>query len=99
MRIVCPLNENWLFVKKEGQDPSVIPEGGVCVNLPHSWNAIDGHDGVVLDKVGPDWSLGDLKALMKKSSYNRGSYWYYKSFKTPKQPLKGGKVYVEILAA
>ena len=99
MRIIRKLNENWIFVQKEGQTPDCIPENGLRVDLPHTWNAIDGHDGVVLDKVGPDWSLGDLKALMKKSSYNRGSYWYYKTFETPVQPLKGGKVYVEILAA
>ena len=31
--------------------------------------------------------------------YNRGSYWYAKTFKTPKQPLAGGKVFVEFLGA
>ena len=32
-------------------------------------------------------------------SYDRGKYWYAKTFETPKQPLPGGKVFVEILAA
>jgi len=32
-------------------------------------------------------------------SYDRGNYWYAKSFATPKQPLAGGRVFVEILAA
>ena len=32
-------------------------------------------------------------------SYDRGNYWYAKSFVTPKQPLAGGRVFVEFLAA
>ncbi|MCC8167821.1 MAG: glycoside hydrolase family 2 protein, partial [Clostridiales bacterium] len=32
-------------------------------------------------------------------SYDRGCYWYAKTFETPKQPLGGGRVYVEVLAA
>jgi len=31
--------------------------------------------------------------------YARGKYWYAKTFATPKQPLAGGRVFVEILAA
>ena len=86
MRIIRPLNENWLFVKKQDQDPSVIPEGGVRVDLPHTWNAVDGHDGIVTEVVGPDWAQGDLSKA-PEDSYDRGSYWYYKTFETPKQPL------------
>ena len=32
-------------------------------------------------------------------SYDRGNYWYAKKFVTPKQPLAGGRVFVEFLAA
>ncbi len=32
-------------------------------------------------------------------SYDRGTYWYAKTFTTPKQPLAGGRVFVEFLGA
>ena len=37
MRNIISLNEAWLF-RKEGQEPEIL-------NLPHTWNAIDGMDG------------------------------------------------------
>ena len=42
MRNVINLNQNWLFCK-DTADISV--RTGEQVNLPHSWNAIDGQDG------------------------------------------------------
>ena len=42
MRNVININENWLF-KKDTSDITV--RDGEQVNLPHSWNAIDGQDG------------------------------------------------------
>ena len=42
MRNILSLNENWLFAK-DTADISV--REGEVVNLPHSWNAIDGQDG------------------------------------------------------
>ncbi len=42
MRNVINLNKNWRFL----QDTADInAQGGETVNLPHSWNAIDGQDG------------------------------------------------------
>lgn len=79
MRNLINLNQNWRFIQKDAGLPEVLPEDWQKIDLPHSWNAIDGHDG--------------------NGSYDRGKYWYAKSFTTPKQPLDGGKVYVEILAA
>ena len=37
MRHIIPLNEAWHF-HKEGQEPEIL-------NLPHTWNAVDGMDG------------------------------------------------------
>ena len=79
MRKTINLNENWKFVQQDAGLPAAYPCDWENVDLPHTWNAVDGHDG--------------------NGSYNRGKYWYAKSFKTPKQPLAGGRVYVEILAA
>ena len=79
MRNVIDLNQDWRFIQKDAGLPESFPADWEKINLPHSWNAVDGHDG--------------------NGSYDRGKYWYAKTFKTPSQPLKGGRVYVEILAA
>ncbi|MCD7841118.1 MAG: glycoside hydrolase family 2 protein [Lachnospiraceae bacterium] len=79
MRNIISLNCNWRFIQENAGLPDKLPEDWQQVNLPHTWNAIDGMDG--------------------NGAYDRGTYWYAKEFTTPKQPLAGGRVYVEILAA
>ena len=79
MRIIWNLNQDWRFIQKDAGLPDALPEDWEKIELPHTWNAVDGHDG--------------------NGSYDRGKYWYAKSFQTPKQPLAGGRVYIEILAA
>lgn len=79
MRDVMSLNRGWKFIQQDIGLPEQFPVDWQDVDLPHTWNAVDGHDG--------------------NGGYDRGSYWYAKSFSTPKQPLGGGRVYVEILAA
>ena len=79
MRNLISLNQNWLFTAKDAGLPACVPTDWDKVDLPHTWNAVDGHDG--------------------KGEYYRGKCWYVKSFETPRQPLAGGRVYVEILAA
>ncbi len=79
MRKICNLNAGWKFIQENVGLPEKYPENWQNVDLPHTWNAVDGHDG--------------------NGSYDRGSYWYARKFETPKQPLAGGRVYVEILAA
>ena len=79
MRNVINLNQDWKFIQQDAGLPESLPADWQTVQLPHSWNAVDGQDG--------------------NGSYDRGKYWYAKTFETPKQPLPGGKVFVEILAA
>lgn len=79
MRNVINLNRDWRFVQEDAGLPKELPSEWLHIDLPHTWNAVDGHDG--------------------NGSYARGKYWYAKSFTTPGQPLAGGRVYVEILAA
>ncbi|MCI6676543.1 MAG: glycoside hydrolase family 2 protein [Clostridiales bacterium] len=79
MRNIINMNQGWKFIQKNVGLPESLPMDWQDVNLPHTWNAVDGHDG--------------------KGKYDRGNYWYAKKFATPKQPLAGGRVYVEILAA
>ncbi len=79
MRTIINLNENWKFIQKNVGLPMEYPEDWQTVDLPHTWNAVDGNDG--------------------NGSYDRGNYWYAKAFETPKQPLAGGRTFIEILAA
>ena len=79
MRNVINMNRDWRFIREDAGLPGELPSDWKRVDLPHTWNAVDGHDG--------------------NGGYYRGKCWYAKSFETPGQPLAGGKVYVEILAA
>ena len=44
-RIIRELNSKWAFSKECDKLPEVMPEKWVWVNLPHTWNGIDGQDG------------------------------------------------------
>ncbi len=79
MRICTSLNENWYFIKEAKNVQELMPQTGEKINLPHTWNAVDGHDG--------------------KGDYERGCYWYTKTFQTPKLPFPNDRIYLEILAA
>ena len=97
MRNVIPLSDGWLFVHGPAE-PGAMPEDGERVTLPHSWNAVDGHDGHARHIPVKDWSQGDLSGA-PEDRYDRGSYWYFRRFETPRQPLPGGRVYIELPAA
>ena len=45
MRNIVNINRKWAFAKGVTEVPSAIPAEWNWVNLPHSWNAIDGQDG------------------------------------------------------
>ena len=45
MRTVFNLNSTWAFSKEATSLPAQYPAEWEQVNLPHSWNAIDGQDG------------------------------------------------------
>ena len=45
MRTILNLNRKWSFAKGVAQPPAEIPALWDFVNLPHTWNAIDGQDG------------------------------------------------------
>lgn len=79
MRTIINLNEGWRFSKEDAGLPKQLPTNWEQVCLPHTWNAVDGHDG--------------------NGNYYRGCCWYVRTFETPKQPLDGGRVFLEIPAA
>ncbi|MGI6568791.1 MAG: glycoside hydrolase family 2 TIM barrel-domain containing protein [Erysipelotrichaceae bacterium] len=45
MRKVLNLNNFWAFAKHTSEVPADLPSNWVWVNLPHTWNNIDGVDG------------------------------------------------------
>ena len=45
MRQILSLNANWFFTKESVSIPASVNEAWENVNLPHTWNAVDGMDG------------------------------------------------------
>ncbi|MGN1022517.1 MAG: glycoside hydrolase family 2 TIM barrel-domain containing protein [Lachnospiraceae bacterium] len=45
MRTVWNWNAKWAFSKEAEALPEKMPDNWIYVNLPHTWNAIDGQDG------------------------------------------------------
>ena len=45
MRNIVSLNRKWAFVMGQSELPAAMPQPAYFVNVPHSWNAIDGQDG------------------------------------------------------
>ena len=45
MRQIISLNENWFFTKESVSIPAAVNESWENLNLPHTWNAVDGMDG------------------------------------------------------
>lgn len=79
MRKIVNLDTGWKFIARDVGPVDSYPRDWQDVDLPHTWNAVDGMDG--------------------SGSYARGSCWYAREFEKPKQPLAGGRIYVEVLAA
>ena len=45
MRNIININENWKFIREDAGLPAAYPAEWSTVNLPHTWNAVDGNDG------------------------------------------------------
>ncbi len=45
MRHIYHLNTKWAFTKEADEPPKEMPDRWYYVNLPHTWNNIDGQDG------------------------------------------------------
>ena len=69
MRNILNLNEGWLFIKGSAD---IGANQGESVNLPHSWNAIDGQDG------GNDYFRGSClyKKTLKKADLPQADLYY-----------------------
>lgn len=45
MRKIISINQEWKFEKGTDVIPAALPAGWATVDLPHTWNAVDGMDG------------------------------------------------------
>lgn len=45
MRNVINLTKNWKFIQKDAGLPEAFPSDWQDIDLPHTWNAVDGQDG------------------------------------------------------
>ena len=75
------------------------------INLNTGWKFIN-HDVGLVDCDPVDWqdvtlphTWNAIDGMDGNGSYDRGSYWYARTFETPKEQAAGGKTYVEVLAA
>lgn len=74
-------------------------------NMNAGWKFIS-HDVGLVDCYPVDWNdvtlphtWNAVDGMDGNGSYDRGSYWYAKSFETPQRQLGNGRIYVEVLAA
>ncbi len=69
MRTILNLNENWLFIKNT---TDINAQGSEAINLPHTWNALDGQDG------GNDYFRGSClyTKTLKKSELPSADLYY-----------------------
>lgn len=72
MREKISFNTKWAFSKEATEVPQQMPEKWYWVNLPHTWNAIDGQDG------GNDLYRGTAyyANLLKKSELPKADLYY-----------------------
>jgi beta-galactosidase len=72
MRKTVLINEDWKFVKENVGVEKVFAEPGEKVNIPHTWNAMDGQDG------GNDYYRGTCwyGKTFKKPIFNSGDQVY-----------------------
>ncbi len=72
MRTVVSLNSKWAFSKKAGEVPTKVPMLWGKVDLPHTWNNVDGQDG------GDDYHRGTcyyVKEVDKKDLPEAAKYY------------------------
>ncbi len=60
MRQIINLNRSWTFSKEATAAPAAIDPSWETVNLPHTWNAIDGQDGGNDYHRGTCWYVREL---------------------------------------
>ena len=72
MRHILSLNQGWSFSKNISTPPAALPTDWEAVDLPHTWNAIDGMDG------GGDYHRGTCcyVKLLHKADFPEADRYY-----------------------
>ncbi len=72
MRNIKNINASWIFKKGVKEVPTSLPTDGVNINLPYTWNGIDGQDG------GNDYYRGTCLFIkeIKKDDFPEGEDLY-----------------------
>lgn len=72
MRQVININKKWAFSKEADHIPETMPEKWYWVDLPHTWNAIDGQDG------GNDYYRGTCyyAKMIERTEFPRAAHYY-----------------------
>ena len=60
MRQIISLNRKWAFTMDTAHNPAEMPQRPYFVNVPHTWNAIDGQDGAGDYYRGTCWYVKTL---------------------------------------
>ena len=63
MRKIENINQNWKFVKTAENAEAAIQAAGEAINLPHTWNALDGQDGGNDYHRGTCWYVKELENI------------------------------------
>ncbi len=74
MREIKAINSDWAFLKgdtKHHKVPKKAKKKWETVNLPHTWNALDGQDGGFDYHRGACWYFKDRKSTRLNSSHHR----------------------------
>ena len=72
MRSILNINQNWMFYKDTADITAIVSQDAEPVNVPHTWNALDGQDG------GNDYFRGSCCYVknLKKSELPIGELYY-----------------------
>ena len=72
MRQLLNINAGWSFLKDTKEIPTVLPNDWEVINLPHTWNNIDGMDG------GGDYFRGtcNYAKVIKKADLPKADCYY-----------------------
>ena len=60
MRQIISLNRKWAFSMDARTNPAQLPATPYWVNVPHTWNAIDGQDGAGDFYRGACWYVKEI---------------------------------------
>lgn len=71
MRKTICLNNDWKFIREDAGLAAVLPSAWESVDLPHTWNAVDGQDGNGSYYRGACWYAKEFETPAKTAAGDR----------------------------